>query len=39
MFGFMDSLMDFIGEDEMEFTTDFENSFILDFYNDEANYD
>lgn len=39
MNGYMESLIDFIGEDEMEFSTDFENSWIVDFYNDEANYD
>ena len=39
MFGFSENLLDFIGEDEMEFMMDFENSWILDFYSDEANYD
>jgi hypothetical protein len=39
MNGYMESLIDFIGEDEMEFPTDFENSWIVDVYNDEANYD
>lgn len=39
MNGFMETLIDFIGEDEMEFAMDFENSWMLEFYSDEANYD
>lgn len=39
MSGYLDSLIDFIGEDELEFSMDFENSWISEFYNDEANYD
>jgi hypothetical protein len=39
MFGFIENLLDFIGEEELEFASDFETSWILEFYNDEANYD
>jgi len=39
MNGFMETLIDFIGEDEMEFAMDFDNSWMLEFYSDEANYD
>ena len=39
MNGFMDTLLDFIGEEEMEYAMDFEKSWMIEFYSDEANYD
>jgi len=39
MNGYIENLIDFVGEDEMEYSLSFENSWISDFYNDEANYD
>ena len=39
MFGFIENILDFIGEDEIEVAMDFENGWMLEFYSDEANYD
>lgn len=39
MSGFLENLIDFIGEDELEFAMDFESGWMSDFYDDEANYD